>query len=268
MNILFLGDIFGSPGREALAKHLPHIIEKHGISCVIANGENSANGRGITLETANDIFKAGAHVITLGDHTFDQKGAEELLVLKDKIIRPANYQQGTAGRGFVIHTTPAGQRIGVLNLQGRVFMSQQIDCPFQYAKRFVEEHELTKDYDALVVDFHAEATAEKVCLAHVFDGHATLVVGTHTHIPTADTRVLPGGTAYQTDAGMCGIYNSSIGLSFESVLPNYYTRGRRAFQPATGEASLSGVLVSANAKGLAQSVKPIRAGGDLTPTVG
>jgi metallophosphoesterase (TIGR00282 family) len=267
MNILFLGDIFGNAGRAALTKNLPQLIQKHDISCVIANGENShSSGRGITLEGANEIFAAGVGVITLGDHSFDQKGADELLALKDKIVRPANYPTGTAGRGFTTFNAANGKRIGVLNLQARVFMPQQIDCPFQHAKRFISEHEMLKDYDSLIVDFHGEATAEKVCLASVFDGNATLVVGTHTHIPTADTRILPAGTAYQTDAGMCGIYNSSIGLSFESVVPSYFTRGRRPFTPAEGEATLSGVLVTVNDKGLAQSVKPIRAGGSLTTT--
>jgi metallophosphoesterase (TIGR00282 family) len=267
MNILFLGDVFGTPGRAALAKYLPQLVEKHNVDCVIVNGENShATGRGITLETANDIFKAGADVITLGDHTFDQKGIEELLANKEKIVRPANYPVGTAGRGFTIHTARNGKRVGVLNLQGRVFMKILADSPYEYLKNFMATHGLGKDYDYLVVDIHAEATAEKVVLGHVLDGHATLVVGTHTHIPTADTRIQPKGTAYQSDAGMCGVYESSIGVSFESIIPANLTVGRHPFKPAEGEATVCGVLVQANAQGLAQSVKPIRIGGSLTTT--
>ncbi len=268
MNILFLGDIFGNPGRAALTKHLPQLIQKYEVNCVVVNGENSMNnGRGITIDTANDIFKAGTDVITLGDHTFDQKGIEELLANKEKIIRPANYPAGTAGRGFTVHTTAQGKRVGVLNIQGRIFMGPQADSPYQFVKKFLEEHELGKDYDALVVDIHAEATAEKICLGHLFDGHATLVVGTHTHIPTADTRIQPKGTAFQADAGMCGVYESSIGMSFESVIPGNFTIGRHPFKPAEGEATVCGVLVTANAKGLAQSVKPIRVGGTLSESL-
>jgi metallophosphoesterase (TIGR00282 family) len=264
MNLLFLGDIAAAPGRAAVAKYVPQLRAKYSLDGVVANGENSAHGRGITAETAREIFAAGVDAITLGDHTFDQKGTEELLANTPTLIRPANYPPGSAGRGFTSFTTAAGKRVGVLNLQGRVFIAQQIDCPFQYSRNFIETHKLGKDYDALVVDIHTEATAEAVSLGHFWDGHASLVVGTHTHIPTADAHVLPKGTAYQTDAGMCGDYNSSLGMSFESVLPNFLSRGRHGFQPATGEGTLCGTLVSTDdATGLATAVKPIRLGPNL-----
>ncbi|NBX86748.1 MAG: TIGR00282 family metallophosphoesterase [Proteobacteria bacterium] len=266
MKILFLGDVAAAPGRKALSQFLPALRQKHALDVVIANGENAANGRGITLETANEIFAAGVDVITLGDHTFDQKGTEELLANSPKIIRPANYPSGTVGRGATTHTLSNGKKITVINLQGRVFINQQTDCPFQLSKRLMEEHILGQTCDALVIDIHAEATSEKTCLAHLWDGKATLVIGTHTHIPTADARIQPAGTAYQTDAGMCGDYQSSLGMSFASVLPNFFTRGRHAFQPATGEATLSGVIVEAGQGGLAEKIQPLRHGGVLQPT--
>lgn len=263
MKILFLGDVVAAPGRAALKKHLPDLRKQHGLTCVVVNGENAANGRGINAETAAEIFAAGADVITLGDHTFDQKGIEELLASNPRIIRPANYPAGTVGRGHTVFTTQSGQKIAVINLQGRVFINQQVDCPFQTAKRLMEEYRLGENANAIIVDMHAEATSEKCMMGYVWDGKATLVVGTHTHIPTADTRVQPGGTAYQSDAGMCGDYHSSLGMSYQSVLPGYLTRGRHPFQPATGEATLSGVLVEVNEQGLATSAQPLKIGGVL-----
>lgn len=262
MKLLFLGDIVSTPGRAALLKHLPGLREKHNLHAVVANGENSAGFKGITVESANDIFRAGVDVITLGDHTFDQKGTEELLAANPKIIRPANYPAGTVGRGSVVATI-GGKRIGVINLQGRVFINQQTDCPFQKSRELMKEYILGETVDALVVDVHAEATSEKVCLGHLWDGKASLVVGTHTHIPTSDTRVLPGGTGYQSDAGMCGDYNSSLGIQFASVMPVFEKRGRFKFEPATGEATLSGVIVTLDEKGLAISAQPLRVGGAL-----
>lgn len=264
-NLLFLGDIAASPGRKALAQHLPQLRQQHTISMVIANGENAANGRGITLETANEIFNAGVDIITLGDHTFDQKGIEDLLATSPKIIRPANYPAGTVGRGTTTHTLPGGEKVTIINLQGRVFINQQIDCPFQTSKKLMEEHILGQTCDALVVDIHAEATSEKAAIAHFWDGKATLVIGTHTHIPTADARIQPAGTAFQTDAGMCGDYNSSLGMSLASVLPGFLTRGRHSFQPSTGEATLCGVIVEVGQGGLAQKITPLRHGGLLKP---
>lgn len=264
MKVLFLGDVVAGPGRAALKKHLPELKASLGLSCVVVNGENSApNARGITAETAAEIFAAGADVITLGDHTFDQKGVEETLAANPKIIRPANYPAGTIGRGSTTFVTREGKKVTVINLQGRVFINQQTDCPFQLSKKLMEEHKLGETTDAIIIDMHAEATSEKCMMGHIWDGKASLVVGTHTHIPTADTRIQPGGTAYQTDAGMCGDYQSSLGMSYQSVMPGYFTRGRHAFQPATGEATLSGVLVELNENGLATKVSPFKVGGIL-----
>lgn len=260
MHILFLGDIVGTPGRTALAQHLPTLRQQHGFTAVVANAENAAAGRGLTPETAAEVFAAGVDVITLGDHTFDQRGIEDLLATHPRIIRPANYPTGTVGRGFTIFTMPTGQRLGVLNLQGRAFMRQLIDCPFQFTQRFQAEHQLGRDYDALLVDFHAETTSEKAVMAHMWDGHASLVVGTHTHIPTADTRIQPAGTAFQTDAGMCGDYHSSLGMSFESITPSMLSPAKSKFTPSGGPATLCGVMVQVAPTGLAQTVKRLAIG--------
>lgn len=263
MNILFLGDIAATPGRKALAKHLPSLKQQYAVGCTIVNGENAANGRGITADTAAEIFAAGADVITLGDHTFDQKGVEDLLATNPRIIRPANYPQGTAGRGHTVFTTADGKRVGVVNLQGRVFMRHQIDCPLAKIKELLADYRLGDNVDALVIDIHAEATSEKCVMGYVCDGKASLVVGTHTHIPTADARIQPKGTAYLTDAGMCGDYHSSLGMSYDSVLPNFQTVGRHKFEPASGEGTLCGVLVSVGKNGLATAVQQIKVGGVL-----
>lgn len=264
MNILFIGDIVAAPGRAAVAKHIPLLREKYQLDCVIANGENAHHGKGISSETAGDIFAAGVDVITLGDHTFDQKGVEAFLAGNPKVIRPANFPAGSAGRGHTVFTTATGKRVGVVNLQGRVFMRHtQVDCPFLKAKALLEELRVGDTVDALVVDFHCEATSEKCMMGHYLDGKATLVVGTHTHIPTDDARVLPSGTAYMTDAGMCGVYDSSLGMSYESVMPNFFTVGRHKFEPATGEATVRGIVVKVGANGLATGVEVVSVGGSL-----
>jgi len=266
MKILFLGDIVASPGRHALKKHLPRLREDLGLSMVVANGENAAAGRGITAETAADIFAAGVDVITLGDHTFDQKGVEDLLASNPRVIRPANFPGGTVGRGHTVFTTAEGKKVAVINLIGRVFMRPLVDCPFQLTKQLQKEYRLGGNVDAIVVDMHCEATSEKCTMGHVWDGKASLVVGTHTHIPTSDVRIQPLGTAYQTDAGMCGDYESSLGVTFESVLPGFVGVQRTRFQQAGGEATLSGVVVTIGKNGLAESAEPFRLGGALQPT--
>lgn len=263
MNILFIGDIVAAPGRAAVAKHIPALREKYKLECVIANGENAHHGRGISAETASEIFAAGVDVMTLGDHTFDQKGVEALLASNPKIIRPANYPAGTVGRGHTIFTTQSGKRIGVVNMQGRVFMRHHLECPFAKTKALLEELRLGETVDALVMDFHAEATSEKCTIGNFVDGKMTLVVGTHTHIPTDDARVLPGGTGYMSDAGMCGVYDSSLGMSYESVMPNFLTVGRQKFEPAVGEATVRGIVVTVKPNGLAERVEVVSVGGAL-----
>lgn len=264
MNILFLGDIVCHPGRDALKKHLPTLREKYGLDAVIANGENAAsNGRGLTQGDAQEILNAGVDIITLGDHAFDQKGTEDWLGTNPKIIRPANYPPGTVGRGAITFTTRSGKRITVVNLLGRVFIKTLLDCPFQTSKRLWEDHILGQTCDALIVDFHAEATSEKTVMGHFWDGKASLVVGTHTHAPTNDCYIRPGGTAYQSDAGMCGDYNSSIGITYASALPLFTTGRPTKFEQAKGEATLCGTLLKVDATGRATSVQPVRVGGIL-----
>lgn len=265
MKILFLGDIVSTPGRTALKTHLFTLREKYGLTAVIANGENAANnGKGLTASDAQEIFNSGVDVITLGDHTFDQKGFEDFLATNPRIIRPANYPQGTVGRGHVM-VTLGGKRIAVINLQGRVFMRQLIDDPFRASTELQKDYRLGDNVDAIIVDVHAEATSEKCNLAYVWDGKASLVVGTHTHIPTSDTRIQPGGTAFQCDAGMCGDYNSSLGVTVPSSLPSFTSANRYKFEQATGEATLSGVIVTVGENGLATAVQPLRHGGALQP---
>lgn len=266
MNILFLGDIVGAPGRAALKAHLAALRAEHNVDMVVANGENAAAGRGITAETAAEIFAAGADVITLGDHTFDQKGVEEFLANNQRTIRPANFPPGTVGRGHGLFSLQNGKRVAVINLQGRVFMKQLIDCPFRASTELQQTYKLGDNCDAIIVDMHAEATSEKCNMGYVWDGKASLVVGTHTHIPTADARIQPKGTAYLTDAGMCGDYNSSLGVTVQSALPSFTTAMRYKFEAANGEATLCGVLVKIAASGLAEAVTPIRVGGILSPS--
>ncbi|MFZ2619493.1 MAG: TIGR00282 family metallophosphoesterase [Alphaproteobacteria bacterium] len=265
--ILFLGDIFAKPGRDVLAAHLPRLREKFGVTAVIANGENSAGGFGIHRTSMNDIFPLGVDIITLGDHTFDQKDAEEILTQEVRLVRPVNYPAGTVGKGFHVYEI-AGKKIGVLNIMGRVFMRDSLDCPFQYVRKHQKENLLGVQYDALIVDMHKEATSEMAAMGHIWDGQASLVVGTHTHIPTADTRILPKGTGFQTDAGMCGIYESSIGMDFSGVMKRFERGGKFPMQPAGGEPTLCGVLVeieeNGERKGLCNGIWPIRVGGTLS----
>ena len=266
INILFLGDVVSAPGRLALKTRLSGLREKHNLTAVIANGENAAqNGKGLTGADAQEIFNAGVDIITLGDHTFDQKGFDEFLASNPRIIRPANYPPGTVGRGHVLATI-GGKRIAVINLQGRVFMRQLIDDPFRLTTELQKEYRLGDNCDAIIVDIHAEATSEKCNMAYVWDGKASLVVGTHTHIPTSDTHIQPKGTAFQCDAGMCGDYNSSLGVTVPSSLPSFTTANRYKFEQATGEATLSGVIVTVGENGLATAVRPLRVGGALQPT--
>lgn len=264
MNILFLGDIVSHPGREALKKHLPRLREELQLEAVIANAENAAaNGRGLTLADAQEILTSGVDIITLGDHTFDQKGTEEWLATQPRIIRPANYPSGTVGRGATTITTASGKRITAVNLMGRVFMKPLVDCPFATARKLWEDHKLGETCDALIVDMHAEATSEKCIMGHYWDGKASLVVGTHTHIPTNDCLIHPNGTAFHTDAGMCGDYLSSIGVTYASAMPGFTTGRPTRFEQAKGEATLCGTLLKVDAQGRATSVQPLKVGGIL-----
>ncbi|MBI1197216.1 MAG: metallophosphoesterase [Phenylobacterium sp.] len=270
MRFAFFGDVVGRSGREGLAEHLPALRRRLDLEFVIVNAENAAAGFGITEGTANELFDAGADCLTLGNHSWDQKEALTYIVREPRLIRPLNYPAfaEAPGRGAQLFDTPGGKRILVVNLLGRVFMDA-LDDPFAAVDRELESCPLGAVADAVVVDMHAEATSEKMAMGHFCDGRASLVVGTHSHVPTADAQVLPGGTAYQTDAGACCDYDSVIGNQKEEPLRRFTTRisGGR-YKPAEGPATVCGVFVETDpATGLARRIEPIRIGGRLKPTV-
>ena len=267
MKILFCGDIVWRSGRDAITTHLPMLRQRLKTDFVIANGENAAHGFGMTEKTCAEIFAAGVDVITGGNHTWDKAEIIPHMDRDPRLLRPANFPKATPGRGSGVYRDGAGRKIKVINLMTRLFM-QLLDDPFA-----VLEVELTpgapkkSGYDAVIVDVHGEATSEKMALGHLADGRASLVVGTHTHVPTADVYILDGGTGYQTDAGMCGDYNSVIGMQKEAAINNFlrkFPRGR--LNPAEGGATLCGVFVETDSQsGLAKSISPIRIGGRLPP---
>ena len=264
MNILFLGDIVGTSGCEAVIKFLPKKIKEKNIEFVIANGENAAkNGVGITEEITNKLFESGVNVITTGNHVWDQKETVKHIESENRLLRPLNLIELSPGKGFEIYRSKNGLKIGVLNLMGNVFM-KKCENVFDTAKNFILKNKLKKDYDLLVVDFHGEITSEKMAMGHFFDGKATLVVGTHTHVPTSDTIILKNGTAYQTDAGMCGDYNSVIGMNKENSLSKFLNQKHLKHYPAEGEATLCGSIVECDVKtGLAKNIKQFIYGGVL-----
>jgi metallophosphoesterase (TIGR00282 family) len=270
MRFAFFGDVVGRAGRDGISDHLPALRRRLGLEFVIVNAENAAAGFGITENTARELFDAGADCLTLGNHSFDQKEALTYIVREPRLIRPVNYPlfADTPGRGSQMFETDSGKRILVINVLGRVHMDS-LDDPFASVDRELEACPLGAAVDAVVVDMHAEATSEKMAMGHFCDGRASLVVGTHTHVPTADCQILTGGTAYQTDAGACADYDSVIGNQKEEPLRRFTTRisGGR-YKPAEGPATVCGVFVETNdATGLATRVEPIRIGGRLSETV-
>jgi 2',3'-cyclic-nucleotide 2'-phosphodiesterase len=264
MKILFLGDIVGDSGCKSVTKNLPNEIIKHKIEFVIVNGENAAtNGVGITEKITQDLFASGVDVITTGNHVWDQKETLEHIERENRLLRPENLFKVAPGKGFEIYTAKNGLKIGVLNLMGNVFMKKCEDV-FKAAENFISKNKLKEDYNFLIVDFHGETTSEKMAIGHLFDGHATLVVGTHTHVPTSDARILEKGTAYQTDAGMCGDYNSVIGMDKKNSINRFLKKNSLKHYPAIGEASLSGVIIECNIdSGLANNINQFIYGGDL-----
>jgi metallophosphoesterase (TIGR00282 family) len=267
MKILVLGDVMGVSGRNALNKKLPKLIINNEIDFVIVNGENSADdGKGITQDIAEEFFKIGVDVITSGNHIWDKQETANYISKESRLLRPSNLIEGSPGRGYEIFVSKNKKyKIGVINLMGNVFMRKTEDV-FQEAQKIKKKMILKKDVDFLVVDFHGEITSEKMATGHFFDGQATCVVGTHTHVPTADTRILENGTAYQTDIGMCGDYNSVIGMNKENSIKRFL-KDKDAVQhfPAEGEGTLSGVIVETNTKtGLAKKVIRVIDGGNLT----
>ncbi len=263
MKLLFLGDIVGRAARDAIVSDLPGLRSDLGADFVVVNGENAAGGFGITAQICEELFDAGVDVITLGNHAWDQREALVHIEREPRLIRPVNFPAGTPGRGAGLFETAKGERVLVINAMGRVFMDP-LDDPFAAIEREIGACPLGEAADAILVDFHGEATSEKMAMGHFCDGRASLVVGTHSHVPTADAQILPGGTAYQTDAGMCGDYNSVIGMEKDEPVSRFLSKipsGR--FQPALGPATLCGVFVETDAGGLALRVEPVRIGGRL-----
>lgn len=266
MRILFLGDIVGRSGREAIARELPGLRAALKPDAVVVNCENAAHGFGITEPMAAELLDSGIDCLTGGNHSFDQKEALVFIAREPKLLRPLNFPAGTPGRGTALLETPAG-RLLVVNAMGRLFMDA-LDDPFAAINAQLEACILGRDADAILIDFHAETTSEKMALAHYVDGRASLLIGTHTHVPTGDHQILPGGTAYMSDAGMCGDYNSVIGMAVEEPIQRFVHKismGR--LTPAEGPGTLCGVFVETGADGLARRVAPVRAGGRLEATL-
>tara|TARA_B110000444_G_scaffold204450_1_gene197299 strand:- start:95 stop:901 length:807 start_codon:yes stop_codon:yes gene_type:complete len=266
MKLLILGDVMGVSGREVLKNKLPEIIIENKIDFVIVNGENAADdGRGITRLIAEEFFSKGVDVITSGNHIWDKQETPDYIDKENRLLRPANLAEGSPGRGYEIFISKNKKfKIGVINLIGNVFM-RKTDDVFQVAKKISKKLVLKKDVDFLVVDFHGEITSEKMAIGYFFDGKSTCVVGTHTHVPTADTRILEKGTAYQTDIGMCGDYNSVIGMNKENSIKRFL-KDKDAIKhfPAKGEGTLSGIIVETNIEtGLATKVTRLITGGSL-----
>ncbi|MDE2362713.1 MAG: YmdB family metallophosphoesterase [Hyphomicrobiales bacterium] len=263
MRLLFVGDIVGRSGRAVLLEKLPELRRRWALDFVIVNGENAAGGFGLTEAICDDILAAGADCVTLGNHAFDQREALVFIERQQRLIRPVNYPAGTPGRGAFLYEGANGHRVLVCNVLGRVFMDA-MDDPFAAIEREIAACPLGLACDAAVFDVHAEASSEKQAIGHFLDGRASLVVGTHTHVPTADAQILPHGTAYLTDAGMTGDYDSVIGMDKEEPVRRFIhkTPGTR-FEPADGPGTLCGVAVETGTQGLAAKIAPVRLGARL-----
>ena len=265
MNILLLGDIMGPSGRKVIAEMLPNLIKKKNIDFVVANGENAADsGKGLIKENVNLFVESGIDVITSGNHIWEQKETIDFINSEKRLLRPENLIEGSPGAGTGIFNSKNNKRVAVINLMGNIFMKKCEDV-FESAKKFIETIKLKRDADFIIVDLHGEITSEKMAMGYFFDGKVTMVVGTHTHVPTSDHRILEKGTAYQTDIGMCGDYNSVIGMNRDNSLKKFFKDpSARKHYPALGEATISGLLVKANDEtGLAKKVEPIIVGGAL-----
>ncbi|QHQ35598.1 TIGR00282 family metallophosphoesterase [Algicella marina] len=265
MRILFLGDIVGRSGRSAVTERLPGLRDEWGLDFVIVNGENASAGMGLSGAHAKLLLEAGIDCLTLGDHAFDQRDMMTFIEQESRIVRPLNFAKSAPGKGARLFSTRRGGKVLVVQALGQVFMKRAFEDPFSTVEQGLRLAPLGGAAQAVIVDFHAEATSEKMAMGHWCDGRATLVVGTHTHVPTGDARIMPGGTGYMTDAGMCGDYESVIGMDKAEPMTRFVTgmaKGR--FTPAAGEATLSGVLVESDDRtGLAKSINPVRLGGRL-----
>ncbi len=266
MKIGVFGDIVGRSGRRALCEALPRIKRRHALDFIVVNGENAAGGFGVNAEIVEALIAAGADVVTTGNHAFDQRDDVDVFRAEPRLLRPLNFPKSNPGRGAGLYQTKEGQPVLVLHAQGQVEM-HPCDDPFAAIDAAMATLALGRDADAIIVDFHAEATSEKQAMGHYLDGRVTAVLGTHTHTPTADERVLAGGTAYMSDIGMCGDYDSVIGMEKTEPLRRFLTKmPSQRFQPAAGEATLCGVIVETAPSGLASSIEPLRLGGCLRQT--
>jgi metallophosphoesterase (TIGR00282 family) len=245
MIVLFIGDIMGEPGRRSIARTLPRVVARYAVDLVIGNGENAAAGFGITPELAHELFELGLAVITTGNHAWDKKEILDFIKHEPRLLRPANYPEGVPGAGSIVAETPGGEKIAVIQLMGRVYMPALLDCPFQVARREIAR--LKRETHAVIVDMHAEASSEKMAMGHFLDGEVTAVVGTHTHVQTADDQILPKGTAYITDIGMTGPLHGVIGIKKELAIEKFLTQMPRRFEVAPGPSLFSAVLIELDA---------------------
>ncbi|WP_417519906.1 TIGR00282 family metallophosphoesterase [Minwuia sp.] len=268
MKVLYLGDLVGRSGREAAIKRLPELRERLKADFVVVNGENAAGGFGITPAICDDLFAAGTDVIVTGNHVWDNRDILPHFQRENRLLRPANFPEGAPGRGIGVYDVPGGRRIAVAQVMGRIFMDA-MDCPFRAVDKALAAYPLGRTVQFTLVDVHAEATSEKMAMGHHLDGRATMVVGTHTHAPTADHQIFSGGTAYMSDIGMCGDYDSVIGMQKAEPIRRFIhkTPGAR-FAPADGEATVCGVFVESDDKtGLATRIDPVRVGPRLAETM-
>jgi len=267
MRLLYCGDIVGRPGRAVVAQHLPDLRRDLSLDLVVVCGENAAHGFGITQKICEFLYDLGVDVITTGNHVWDQREIIKYISQDPRLLRPLNYIEGTPGRGCGVFETSSGQKVLVAQVICRLFM-KEVDDPFHSLTKCFQEYGLGFDIDAAIIDIHGEATSEKAALAHWCDGKASLAVGSHSHVPTADARILGNGTAFQSDAGMCGVYDSVIGMKKEIAIRRFTSPDTPGLlEPAKGEPTLCGVYVETDDKtGLTLEVRPIRVGGDLIQT--
>lgn len=269
MRILFLGDVMGRAGRRAISERLPRLRADWRLDFVVVNGENATNGAGLSPDHARALLAAGADCVTLGDHAFDQRDMMQFIEIEPRILRPLNYAKNAPGAGARVYEATQGRKVLVTQALGQVFMKRPFDDPFSALDPVLRAHPMGGRVQASLVDIHCEATSEKMATGHFCDGRASIVVGTHTHVCTADAQILPGGTAYQSDAGMCGDYNSVIGMDKDEPMRRFITgMGKTRFQPAEGEATLSGLYVETDDRsGKAQRIVMIREGGRLAQSL-
>lgn len=266
MKLLFLGDVVGRSGRDVISEKLPSLKRELNLDFIIINGENSASGFGITESIAKKFFEDGADVVTCGDHCFDRSETKLFINRYPNMLRLANFPESLPGKGYNVYNTSGGQKILVIHLQAQLFMKYQVNCPFAMVDKILTQYKLGSNVDYIVVDFHSEATSEKMAMGQYLDGRVSFVVGTHTHIPTADVQILPNGTAYQSDAGMCGDYDSVIGFKKQTPIYSFVNkiRGSNKMTPAENAGTMCGTYVELDKNtGLAKNIDYLRVGGRL-----